>query len=69
MNAIFKSDKRLLITGSDRDERLLLKNFLSALADESLKIEAKSLVDINGDETGISIELVEVTENIENQEP
>ena len=65
MNAIFKSEKRLLITGSDRDERLLLKNFLSALTDESLKLEAKPLLDINGDETGISIELVEVTEDSE----
>lgn len=57
MNAIFKTKDRLLVTGSDSDERLLVKEFVNAAKSKDFKIEA--LVDINGDETGISIELVD----------
>ena len=57
MNAIFKTKDRLLVTGSDSDERLLVKEFVNAAKSKDFKIEA--LVDINGDETGISIDLVD----------
>ena len=57
MNAIFKTKDILLVTGSDSDERLLVKEFVNAAKSKDFKIEA--LVDINGDETGISIDLVD----------
>ena len=64
MNAIFKTKDRLLVTGSDSDERLLVKEFVNAARDKDFKVEA--LVDINGDETGISIELIDkVVEEVE----
>ena len=59
MNAIFKTKDRLLITGSDKDEKILIKSFVENVKDK--EIEIKSLVDINGEETGLSIELVEKT--------
>lgn len=59
MNAIFKTKDRLLITGSDKDEKILIKSFVENVKDKD--IEIKSLVDINGEETGLSIELVEKT--------
>lgn len=57
MNAIFKTPSRLLITGSDSDERLLVQGFIKAAQDKDFKVDA--LVDINGDETGLSIELID----------
>ena len=57
MNAIFKTSNRILITGSDSDERLLIKDFIEASVEKAF--EVKALVDINGDETGLSIELVD----------
>ena len=57
MNAIFKTKDRLLITGSDSDERLIIKDFASASKDKNIIVS--TLVDINGDETGLSIELVD----------
>lgn len=62
MNATFKTQSRLLITGSDNDERLIIKEFIKAASDETKTFEVKSLVDINGDETGLSIELVDKSE-------
>ena len=57
MNAIFKTKDRLLITGSDSDERLISKDLASAAKDKDIIVS--TLVDINGDETGLSIELVD----------
>lgn len=62
MNATFKTQSRLLITGSDNDERLIIKEFIKAASDETKTFEVKPLVDINGDETGLSIELVDKSE-------
>lgn len=62
MNATFKTQSRLLITGSDNDERLIIKEFIKAASDENKTFEVKPLVDINGDETGLSIELVDKSE-------
>lgn len=59
MNAIFKTKDRLLITGSDKDEKILIKSFVESVKDKNIVIN--SLVDINGEETGLSIELVEKT--------
>lgn len=57
MNAIFKTKDRLLITGSDKDEKILIKSFVESVKDKDIVVNP--LVDINGEETGLSIELVE----------
>ena len=57
MNAIFKTKDRILITGSDKDEKILIKSFVENVKDKNIIID--SLTDINGEETGLSIELVE----------
>ena len=61
MNAIFKTKDRLLITGSDSDERLIIKDFANTSKDKNIIVS--TLVDINGDETGLSIELVDKSVN------
>ena len=57
MNAIFKTKDRILITGSDKDEKILIKSFVESVKDKDIVVNP--LVDINGEETGLSIELVE----------
>lgn len=61
MNAVFKSKDRILINGSDKDERILIKEFISNFSLENKQIEIKPLQDINGEECGMSIEIVDKT--------
>ena len=51
MNAIFKTKDRILITGSDKDEKILIKSFVENVKDKNIVID--SLTDINGEETGL----------------
>lgn len=59
MNANFKTQSRLLVTGSSSDERLIIKEFINKANSGNVTFEVKPLVDINGEETGFSIELVD----------
>lgn len=61
MNASFRTNKRILITGTSNDERLLLKEFIAMSKEEGQKVSITSLYDINGDESGLSIEIVEAS--------
>lgn len=57
MNAIFKSDNKLVINGADSSEILLINNFIVNSETKSLK--ATPTLDINGDASGLVLELVD----------
>lgn len=69
MNANFKTQSRLLVTGSSSDERLIIKEFINKANSGNVNFEVKPLVDINGEETGFSIELVDKEEVVEPEAP
>lgn len=57
MNAIFKSDNKLVINGADSSEILLINNFIVNSETKSLK--TTPTLDINGDASGLVLELVD----------
>lgn len=66
MNAIFKSENKLVINGADASEILLIKNFIEEAKTKTLK--ATATLDINGDESGMILELVDAEANEEPSE-
>lgn len=63
MNVVFKTKDRVIITGADCDEKLLLKEFIANANLTTKTVVITALTDINGEETGLSIELVDKTTN------
>ena len=59
MVANFKTDNKIIITGADRSEALLIKNLISASTDKEVVLD--EFFDINGDVNGLSIEFKEPT--------
>lgn len=57
MNAIFKSDNKLVINGADSSEILLINNFI--VNSETKLLKATPTLDINGDASGLVLELVD----------
>lgn len=59
MVANFKTDNKIIITGADRSEALLIKNLISASLNKEVVLD--EFFDINGDVNGLSIEFNEPT--------
>ena len=55
MIANFKNDNRIIVTGADRAEALLISNMISSYKDKD--IELKEFYDIDGDVNGFTIDL------------
>lgn len=55
MNAIFKNKNKLVVTGCDNDERIIIKDFIENAKNK--EVDFQELVDINGDQTGVAIEI------------
>lgn len=55
MVANFKNDKKIIVTGADRAEALLISQLVNEYA--SKDIEIKEFYDIDGDVNGFSLEL------------
>lgn len=66
MIANFKNGNKLIITGADRAEALLVSQLVSNASTGNYDVELKEFYDIDGDVNGMSLELVEkVTEPVE----
>lgn len=65
MIANFKNDKRIIITGADRAEALLIKNLIAGYKDYDIKLS--EFYDIDGDVNGMSIDLTEKETDNENE--
>lgn len=61
MIARFKDENRIIITGADRAESLLIKQLVDgSKGDGSKKIVLDEFYDIDGEVNGLSLKLVEV---------
>lgn len=61
MKAMFKEKKKLVLNSADRNEQLVLGEFIKkANNTDRFKIVYTKLLDINGDVDGMAIELVSV---------
>jgi hypothetical protein len=58
MKAIFKEKKKLVLNSADSNEQLILEEFIKKCDSEKFSIVFTKLLDINGDISGMSIELV-----------
>ena len=59
MNAIFKENDKLVLNSADNNEQLILQRFISKANDNKYDIFFNKLLDINGNTSGMSIELRE----------
>lgn len=69
MIANFKNDKKIIVTGADRAESLLISQLVNIYKEKD--IELKEFYDIEGDVNGFSLELkerVEQTPGVETAE-
>lgn len=57
MIAIFKEKEKLILNSADNNEQLILGSFISKANDEKYNITFTKLVDINGNTSGMCIEL------------
>ena len=55
MQAILKSESKIIITGADSSEKILLENIVKEAENKTVKFE--TVLDINGDTTGCLISL------------
>lgn len=63
MKAIFKDKKKLVLNSADRNEQLVLEEFIKkAQETDKYTITYTKLLDINSDVNGMMIELVDVAE-------
>lgn len=60
MIANFKNDKKIIVTGADRAESLLISQLVNIYKEKD--IELKEFYDIDGDVNGFSLELKERVE-------
>lgn len=58
MKAIFKEKKKLVLNSADRNEQLVLEEFIKKTDSGKFDIVYTKLLDINGDVNGMAIELV-----------
>lgn len=58
MNAIFKDDNKIIINGADSSEKILLEELCNKV-EEGKTVKITKLFDINGDVSGIAVELVD----------
>lgn len=58
MKAIFKEKKKLVLNSADRNEQLVLEEFIKKANNNTFNIVYTKLLDINGDVNGMAIELV-----------
>ena len=82
MQAILKSENKMLINGADHSEKILVKNFVDLSKDTNKEVKFEDVLDINGEITGCMISIVdkevqssdsseptETTDNEESGEP
>ena len=58
MKAIFKEKKKLVLNSADRNEQLVLEEFIKKANNSTFNVVYTKLLDINGDVNGMAIELV-----------
>lgn len=63
MYSIFKDTNRLLINGANESEQLVMAEFIEMAKSGNYELVINKLLDINGDATGMCIELVEIVDN------
>jgi hypothetical protein len=68
MYSIFKDTNRLLVNGANESEQLVMAEFIEMAKSGNYELVINKLLDINGDATGMCIELVEIVNN-DNSEP
>lgn len=69
MYSIFKDTNRLLVNGANESEQLVMAEFIEMAKSGNYELVINKLLDINGDATGMCIELVEIVNNNNNSEP
>lgn len=69
MIANFKNDKRIIITGADRAEALLIQNLVDASKTEGNSLSLSLFYDVVGDVNGFTIDLNQTTVNTPTEEP
>ena len=57
MIAHFKNDSKIIVTGADRAESLLVSNLVNGAKDASKELTITEFYDIDGDVNGFALEL------------
>lgn len=68
MQAILKSENKLLINGADTSEKILVENLVKLGNDTNKEIKFESVLDINGEVTGCMITIEDKEESNESTE-
>ena len=63
MQAILKSENKLLINGADTSEKILVENLVKLGNDTNKEIKFESVLDINGEVTGCMITIEDKEES------
>lgn len=58
MKAFFKEKKELIINQADKNEELILEEFIRKFNSQKFDIVFNKLLDINGEVSGMAIELI-----------
>lgn len=61
MYAKFVDQDKLIINSADESEQLIIKDFIDMVNSGNYELVINKLLDINGDASGVCIELIEKT--------
>lgn len=64
MIANFKNDKKIIVTGADKAEALLVQNLIDASKVEGKKLSISPFYDVVGDVYGFSLDLEDEVEPV-----